>query len=47
MSAESDDNKVGDGDHRVTGMRIFGLALNFFSTVMKCSTVLLALPLSS
>jgi len=48
-SAESDDDKVGDGDSCVKSYRsaILGLTLNFFSTVMKCSTVFLALSLSS
>ena len=47
--AESDDDKVRDGDHScvVTGVGILGLTLHFFSTVMKCSTVFLAILLSS
>ena len=32
---------------RVTGVGMLGLTLNFFSTVMKCSTALLSLRLSS
>ena len=32
---------------RVTGVGILGLTLNLFTTVMKCSTVFLALPFSS